>query len=238
MGSLDQLAQIPQIACYMRSARDIATALYCTGIDPFTKKEVYVAKGLRDWKMQRALMQFFRLFRGMRVWSWKRWTWYPLLELGQHLLGRKTHVHQLTVSRLRPARLSLCPPRLPRGPGHFSHRTTPGTLALLPLWLRRGLRPGRHPTHLPHPAHRPQTGAAAVQSAARVLLRLRPGATGQTGLRRAQEALHAGLRTLCPGVVPSHDHPGRRRAPPRRLGYRQGHPGALPATPLRQAQAA
>ncbi|HEV3257366.1 MAG TPA: DUF3362 domain-containing protein [Gemmataceae bacterium] len=39
---------------------DIATALFYTGIDPFTKKEVYVAKGLRDRKMQRALMQFFK----------------------------------------------------------------------------------------------------------------------------------------------------------------------------------
>src|SRR5713101_5167013 len=60
MGSLDHLAQIPQIACYMRSARDIATGLYYTGIDPFTKKEVHVAKGMRDRKMQRALMQFFK----------------------------------------------------------------------------------------------------------------------------------------------------------------------------------
>ena len=40
--------------------RDIATALYYTGIDPFTKQQVYVAKGLRDHKMQRALMQFFK----------------------------------------------------------------------------------------------------------------------------------------------------------------------------------
>ncbi|MBV8398404.1 MAG: DUF3362 domain-containing protein [Acetobacteraceae bacterium] len=39
---------------------DIATALYYTGIDPFTKQQVYVAKGLRDRKMQRALMQFFK----------------------------------------------------------------------------------------------------------------------------------------------------------------------------------
>ncbi|HLJ94626.1 MAG TPA: DUF3362 domain-containing protein [Gemmataceae bacterium] len=42
----------------MPMAHDIATALYHTEIDPFTKKEVYVAKGLRDRKMQRALMQF------------------------------------------------------------------------------------------------------------------------------------------------------------------------------------
>jgi hypothetical protein len=44
----------------MRSAPDIATCLYYTGIDPFTKKEVHVAKGINDRKMQRALMQFFK----------------------------------------------------------------------------------------------------------------------------------------------------------------------------------
>lgn len=44
----------------MPTESDIATALYYTGIDPFTKKKVYVAKGLRDRKMQRALMQFFK----------------------------------------------------------------------------------------------------------------------------------------------------------------------------------
>jgi hypothetical protein len=44
----------------MQSTIDIATCIYYTGIDPFTKQEVYVAKGLRDRKMQRALMQFFK----------------------------------------------------------------------------------------------------------------------------------------------------------------------------------
>src|SRR5262245_52097662 len=39
---------------------DIATCMYYTGIDPFTKQEGYVARGLRDRKMQRALMQFFK----------------------------------------------------------------------------------------------------------------------------------------------------------------------------------
>jgi len=39
---------------------DIATTLYYTGIDPFTKQQVYVSKGLGDRKMQRALMQFFK----------------------------------------------------------------------------------------------------------------------------------------------------------------------------------
>jgi hypothetical protein len=37
---------------------DIATCMYYTGIDPFTGEEVYVARGLRDRKLQRALMQF------------------------------------------------------------------------------------------------------------------------------------------------------------------------------------
>jgi hypothetical protein len=46
----------------MQSAKpfDIATTLWYTGTDPFTKKPVKVARGLRDRKMQRALMQFFK----------------------------------------------------------------------------------------------------------------------------------------------------------------------------------
>src|SRR5687767_14469185 len=39
---------------------DIATCMYYTGIDPFSKQQVYVARGLRDRKLQRALMQFFK----------------------------------------------------------------------------------------------------------------------------------------------------------------------------------
>ena len=39
---------------------DIATCMYYTGIDPFTKKPVKIARGMRDRKMQRALMQFFK----------------------------------------------------------------------------------------------------------------------------------------------------------------------------------
>jgi len=31
-----------------------------TGIDPFTNKPVNTAKNLLDWKLQRALMQFFK----------------------------------------------------------------------------------------------------------------------------------------------------------------------------------
>src|SRR4051794_40406284 len=49
-----------QVQDFIPAPFDIATALYYTGIDPFTKQEVYVAKGLKNRKMQRALMQFFK----------------------------------------------------------------------------------------------------------------------------------------------------------------------------------
>jgi hypothetical protein len=44
----------------MQSTRDVATCMYHTGIDPFTKEAVYVARNLSDRKLQRALMQFFK----------------------------------------------------------------------------------------------------------------------------------------------------------------------------------
>ncbi len=34
--------------------------MYYTGLDPFTKKPVFIAKALRERKAQRALMQFFK----------------------------------------------------------------------------------------------------------------------------------------------------------------------------------
>jgi uncharacterized radical SAM protein YgiQ len=49
-----------QVQDFIPAPFDIATAVYYTGIDPFTKQEVYVARGLKDRKMQRALMQFFK----------------------------------------------------------------------------------------------------------------------------------------------------------------------------------
>ena len=49
-----------QVQDFIPSPFDIATCMYYTGLDPFTKKPVYVAKHLRDRKLQRALMQFFK----------------------------------------------------------------------------------------------------------------------------------------------------------------------------------
>jgi hypothetical protein len=44
----------------MRFSHDIATCMYYTRIDPFTKEEVFVARNLRDRKQQRGLVQFFK----------------------------------------------------------------------------------------------------------------------------------------------------------------------------------
>ncbi len=49
-----------QVQDFIPAPFDIATCMYYTGIDPFTGEGVHVAKGLRDRKMQRALMQFFK----------------------------------------------------------------------------------------------------------------------------------------------------------------------------------
>jgi uncharacterized radical SAM protein YgiQ len=49
-----------QVQDFIPAPFDIAACMYHTGLDPFTKKPVPVAKGLRDRKLQRALMQFFK----------------------------------------------------------------------------------------------------------------------------------------------------------------------------------
>jgi uncharacterized radical SAM protein YgiQ len=49
-----------QVQDFIPAPFDVATCMYYTGIDPFSKQEVYVARHLRDRKLQRALMQFFK----------------------------------------------------------------------------------------------------------------------------------------------------------------------------------
>jgi len=49
-----------QVQDFIPAPFDIAACMYHTGLDPFTKKPVYVAKFLRDRKLQRALLQFFK----------------------------------------------------------------------------------------------------------------------------------------------------------------------------------
>ncbi len=49
-----------QVQDFIPAPFDVATAMFYTGLDPFTKKPVKVAQHLRDRKLQRALMQFFK----------------------------------------------------------------------------------------------------------------------------------------------------------------------------------
>ena len=49
-----------QVQDFIPAPLDVATCMYYTGMDPFTKDPVYIAKSLKDRKMQRALMQFFK----------------------------------------------------------------------------------------------------------------------------------------------------------------------------------
>lgn len=48
-----------QVQDFIPAPLDLATAMYHTGLDPLTGEPVPVAKGLRDRKLQRALLQFF-----------------------------------------------------------------------------------------------------------------------------------------------------------------------------------
>ena len=49
-----------QVQDFMPSPFDIAACMYHTGRDPMTAKPVTVTKGLRNRKMQKALLQFFK----------------------------------------------------------------------------------------------------------------------------------------------------------------------------------
>jgi uncharacterized radical SAM protein YgiQ len=49
-----------QVQDFIPAPYDIATCMYYTGVDPFTRKPVYVAQHLGDRKLQRALLQFFK----------------------------------------------------------------------------------------------------------------------------------------------------------------------------------
>jgi uncharacterized radical SAM protein YgiQ len=49
-----------QVQDFIPAPFDIATCMYYTGIDPMTREPVHVDKHLRNRKLQRALMQFFK----------------------------------------------------------------------------------------------------------------------------------------------------------------------------------
>ncbi|MFM7207589.1 MAG: YgiQ family radical SAM protein [Planctomycetaceae bacterium] len=49
-----------QVQDFIPSPFDIAACMYYTGLDPMTRQPVKIVKGLRDRRMQRALLQFFK----------------------------------------------------------------------------------------------------------------------------------------------------------------------------------
>jgi len=49
-----------QVQDFIPSPFDIAACMYHTGLDPMTGKAVTITKGLKDRRMQRALLQFFK----------------------------------------------------------------------------------------------------------------------------------------------------------------------------------
>ncbi len=49
-----------QVQDFIPAPMDVATCMYYTGLDPIEMKEVPVARAIRDRKVQRALMQFFK----------------------------------------------------------------------------------------------------------------------------------------------------------------------------------
>ena len=49
-----------QVQDFIPAPFDIAACMYHTGLDPMTMEEVPVAKGMRDRRLQRSLMQFFK----------------------------------------------------------------------------------------------------------------------------------------------------------------------------------
>ncbi len=49
-----------QVQDFIPGPFDIATCMYHTGIDPMTGREVYVPKGARERRLQRALLQFWK----------------------------------------------------------------------------------------------------------------------------------------------------------------------------------
>jgi len=44
---------------FIPTPMSMATSMYVTGLDPFTQEPVYVAKSLREKRMQKALLQYW-----------------------------------------------------------------------------------------------------------------------------------------------------------------------------------
>jgi uncharacterized radical SAM protein YgiQ len=49
-----------QVQDFIPAPMDVATSMYYTGLDPFSKKPVHIAKKMGERRLQRALLQFFK----------------------------------------------------------------------------------------------------------------------------------------------------------------------------------
>src|ERR1035438_133375 len=124
------------------------------------------------------------------------------MELFNRLPKRQTHVHQLTLSRLRYRWLPVCPSTIPRRSGDLPHRTTTRTPTLLAVRLRRRLETRVPGTHVPHTPDRPQAYLRHPGCCSCLVPGLRWRSPGESRFCRPQETLHPFFRALRLGVVP------------------------------------
>jgi hypothetical protein len=118
--------------------------MYYTGIDPFTKKPVILAKGMRDRKMQRALMQFFKAENWFTLRE-------PLIEAGrQDLIGNGC---DCLIPAQPPKQAIEARRRLANDPDHYHTVANPA----------RGEKPGER--GLPNKGYRPGRKSARRQNA-------------------------------------------------------------------------
>lgn len=136
-----------QVQDFIPAPMDVATAMYYTGIDPFTKKRVYVAQHLRDRKLQRALLQFFKPENYFEVRE-------ALLKAGRgDLIGSGCDC----LIPSQPPREALLKRRTEANRqfrGDYVH-TIPNT-------KKKG--PKKHSRHAPGPGYRPDTSKSKPQS--------------------------------------------------------------------------
>ncbi|MBI3860883.1 MAG: YgiQ family radical SAM protein [Planctomycetia bacterium] len=138
-----------QVPDFIPAPFDVATAMYYTGIDPFTKKPVHIARQLRDRKLQRALMQFFKPENYFEVREALRQAGrHDLIGSGCDCLISATPPREAISARRKEANS--------RFRGDYVH-TIPGEE---PAPARRKKSPRKQSRHAPGNAYRPDQKAA------------------------------------------------------------------------------
>ena len=211
----------------MQTNPDIATCMWYTGIEPFTKKPVSIARNLRDRKLQRALMQFFKpenyfLVRDALAQASRA----DLIGGGEGLIpphppreaieaaagrprGSRRRQHRRGGEARRARRVSADADRLPAGPNVAA--TTTGEEEWRPT--AEVVAAGTQPVRRPHPRSRQQLGdhaAALLERRHRAAEWMRHG-VGPTG-GVATGAPRTAASTAAGGWRTPHTSPTRRSA--------------------------